>query len=110
MLDWWAEFSAAMRGEIVNADSVQDANRALRERFAGIWLDTDRRINEWGYDEGSGRVSADFVLNGGMPQPRPGQWFQCAFVGDWTPDPPPLHKLVEKTDKDLAARLSASPC
>lgn len=38
MLDWWSEFSAAVRGEIVNAESVREANAAIKERFAGIFV------------------------------------------------------------------------
>lgn len=38
VLDWWGEFSAAIRGEVVNAESVRDANAALKERFAAIFV------------------------------------------------------------------------
>jgi hypothetical protein len=37
-LDWWNDFSAAIRGEVVNAKSVRAANTALRERFASIFV------------------------------------------------------------------------
>src|SRR3954447_23291495 len=33
MLDWWNELSGALRGEVVNAKSVREANTALRSRF-----------------------------------------------------------------------------
>jgi hypothetical protein len=36
MLDWWSEFSAGIREGVVGADSVREANEALRERFAAI--------------------------------------------------------------------------
>jgi len=36
VLDWWNEFSAAIRGDVVGSESVRDANTALREHFAAI--------------------------------------------------------------------------
>lgn len=38
MLDFWNQLSAAVRDEIVNAESVREANGALRERFAAIYV------------------------------------------------------------------------
>jgi len=51
MLDWWSEFSAAIRGDVVNATSVREANTALRERFAAIYVKTR-----------GGTTRLDFVL------------------------------------------------
>lgn len=59
-LDWWTEFSQAVRGEIVNSDSIADANAAFKERFAAIFVHSPA--------EGSPRL--DFVLKQrppGMP-------------------------------------------
>lgn len=38
MLDFWNELSDAVRRQVVNADSVKEANTALRERFAAIFV------------------------------------------------------------------------
>ena len=38
VLGWWTEFSAGIRGEIVGAQSVKDANEAIRKRFAAIFV------------------------------------------------------------------------
>jgi DNA invertase Pin-like site-specific DNA recombinase len=38
VLDWWTEFSAAIRGEVLDAPTVAEANAALRERFAAIFV------------------------------------------------------------------------
>jgi site-specific DNA recombinase len=38
VLDWWNELSAAVRGKVVNGESVKEANTALRERFAAIYV------------------------------------------------------------------------
>jgi hypothetical protein len=37
-LDWWSTFSAAIRGEVLDAESIREANAALRERFQGIYV------------------------------------------------------------------------
>ncbi len=38
VLDWWSEFSDAVRGGIVDAPTVQEANRAMRDRFAAVFV------------------------------------------------------------------------
>ena len=38
MLDFWNDLSRAIREEVVNAASVREANAALRERFAAIFV------------------------------------------------------------------------
>jgi DNA invertase Pin-like site-specific DNA recombinase len=38
ILDWWTDFSAAIRGEVLDAPTVAEANAALRERFAAIFV------------------------------------------------------------------------
>jgi site-specific DNA recombinase len=38
VLDWWNELKAAIDGEVVNAKSVREANAALRERFAAVFV------------------------------------------------------------------------
>jgi DNA invertase Pin-like site-specific DNA recombinase len=60
VLDWWTEFSRAVRGEIVNSESIADANAAFKERFAAIFVHSPA--------DGSPRL--DFVLKErppGMP-------------------------------------------
>ena len=42
VLDWWSEFSAGIRGDVVNSDSVRDANTALKERFAAIFVRSEK--------------------------------------------------------------------
>jgi site-specific DNA recombinase len=56
MLDWWNEFSAAIRGEVGQAASVREANAALRERFAAIYATVNDRS-----------VRLDFVLKDPAP-------------------------------------------
>jgi DNA invertase Pin-like site-specific DNA recombinase len=52
VLDWWTEFSDAIRRDVVGAETVAEANAALRERFAAIFVHSP--------EGGSPRL--DFVL------------------------------------------------
>jgi DNA invertase Pin-like site-specific DNA recombinase len=57
VLDWWSEFSAAIRGEVVNGRSIEDANAALKERFAAIFVRSEQ----------GGTPRLDFVLKDRPP-------------------------------------------
>jgi site-specific DNA recombinase len=72
VLDWWGEFSAAMRGEVVNAESVRDANEALKERFAAIFVSSVGEVPR-----------LDFVLN----ERPPGSPLVSSHL--WVDDDPP---------------------
>jgi hypothetical protein len=77
-LDWWNSFSAAVRGEVVDAESVRDANAALRERFAGIYVTC-------GNTPHTGRASFttrfDFILKDETAD-APTKPFWLHFTGD----------------------------
>lgn len=41
MLDWWNDLHAAIQKDVLGAPSVEDANRALRTKFAAIFVTFD---------------------------------------------------------------------
>ncbi len=44
ILDWWTEFSAAIRENVIGAESVAEANAALKDRFAAIFVRSDSEV------------------------------------------------------------------
>ena len=56
-LDWWNDLGQAIRGEVVNAKTVKEANEALRERFAAIFVTSQK----------GGTPRLDFVLKDQPP-------------------------------------------
>jgi hypothetical protein len=97
LLDYWTELSIAVRGEVVNAESVREANTALRERFAAIYVTSPR--------EGSPRL--DFILK----EREPGA--PLVSSRRWADDPADLPDdgmLVQFIQEDLdEARKRARP-
>lgn len=66
VLDWWNELKAAIDGEVVNAKSVRDANAALRERFAAVFVGRDA----------AGDAELAFILKDRPPGAPPiSHWF-----------------------------------
>lgn len=93
MLAFWSELSAAVRGSVINAASVQEANTALRERFAAIFVTSP--------PEGSPRL--DFVLKeraAGAPLVSSRLW------ADDPDDLPDDGMLVDFIQEDLEAERS----
>jgi hypothetical protein len=56
-LDWWNDLGLAIRGEVVNASSVREANNALRGRFEAIFVTSGK----------TGSPRLDFVLKERAP-------------------------------------------
>lgn len=44
VLDWWTEFSAAIREDVIGAESVAEANTALKDRLAAIFVRTEGNV------------------------------------------------------------------
>ncbi len=81
MLDFWNDLSRSVREEILNADSVREANTALQERLAAIYVRSPK----------GGRPRLDFVLR----EREPGAPLVSARLVAVDPDNPDHEGLVE---------------
>jgi len=98
VLDWWTEFSRAVRGEIVNSESIADANAAFKERFAAIFVHSPA--------DGSPRL--DFVLKErppGMPLVSSRLWVDDP---DALPEDGTLVDFLGEASDDDAGKLVGS--
>src|SRR5262249_22536776 len=44
VLDWWTEFSTAIRENVVGAESVAEANSALKDKFSAIFVRSEGEV------------------------------------------------------------------
>ena len=96
VLDFWNQLSSAIRERVVNAESVKEANTALRERFAAIFVRS----------RPGGTPRLDFVLRDrepGAPLVSTTLWADSEDPdADWLVDA--IHR-TEQTDRLTLVRL-----
>jgi hypothetical protein len=95
LLDFWNELSAAIRERVCESGSVRDANEALRERFAAIFVRSPE----------GGPPRLDFVLR----EREPGAPLVSTMLWAVDPDNPDHEGIIEGWQHPSAEAGSPSP-